>query len=83
VITLSLDRLKDAFVSALGLPAGYDVSRLEYRSIPEWDSLAHLALVMEVETTFDVMLDTDDVLGLESFPACVEVLERHGVRFDD
>ncbi len=80
---MSLDTLKGAFVEALGLPAGFDVTALEYRAIPEWDSLAHLGLVTTVETTFDVMLDTDDVLDLDSFVACVEILERHGVHFDE
>jgi acyl carrier protein len=83
VDVLSLDRLKDAFVVALGLPPGSDVTELEYRSILEWDSLAHLALVTTVEMTFDVMLDIDDVLGLRSFSACVEILQRHGVKFDE
>jgi hypothetical protein len=80
---LSLDRLKDAFVVALGLPAGSDVTGLEYRSIPEWDSLAHLALVTTIETTFDVMFDVDDVLGLRSFSACIDILKSHGVNFDE
>lgn len=80
---MSLDRLKDAFVVALGLPADVDVTRLEYRSIPEWDSLAHLALVTTVEMTFDVMFDIDDVLGLRSFSACVDILKRHGISFDE
>jgi hypothetical protein len=83
VAILPLDRLKEAFLVALGLPAGYDVTGLEYRSIPEWDSLAHLNLVTAVETTFDVMFDIDDVLGLRSFSACVDILKRHGVNFDE
>jgi acyl carrier protein len=83
VAILSLDRLKDAFVVALGLPVDMDVTRLEYRSIPEWDSLAHLALVTTVEMTFDVMFDIDDVLGLRSFSACVDILKRHGISFDE
>jgi acyl carrier protein len=80
---LPLDRLKDAFVTALGLPAGYDVTGLEYRSIAEWDSLAHLALVTTIETTFDVMFDTTDVLGLSSFSAAIAILQRHGIEFGD
>jgi len=80
---LSTQRLEDAFVSALGLPAGTDVTGLEYRSIAEWDSLAHLALVTTIETEFDVMFDIDDVLGLRSFAACVDILRRLGVDFDD
>ncbi len=80
---MSLDRLKEAFVTALGLPSGTDVTGLEYRSIPEWDSLAHLTLVMSVETTFDVMFDIDDVLGLRSFSACIDILKRHGIDLVD
>ena len=80
---MPLDRLKDAFVIALGLPAGFDVTELEYRSIAEWDSLAHLTLVTTVETTFDVMFDVDDVLGLRSFSACIDILRRHGITFDE
>lgn len=80
---MPLDRLKQAFVTALGLPEGYDVAGLEYRSIVEWDSLAHLTLVTTIEMTFDVMLDTTDVLGLSSFAACVDILKRHGVSFDE
>ena len=80
---MPLDRLKQASVTALGLPEGYDVTGLEYRSIVEWDSLAHLTLVTTIEMTFDVMLDTTDVLGLSSFSACVEILKHHGVDFDE
>ena len=80
---MPLDRLKEAFLVALGLPAGYDVTGLEYRSIAEWDSLAHLTLVTTVEMAFDVMFDIDDVLALRSFWACVDILKRHGIDFDE
>ena len=79
---MAIQRLTDAFVPALGLPAGYDVTGLESRSIPEWDSLARLALDIAIETEFDVMFDIDDVLGLRSFAACVDILKRLGVNFD-
>ena len=79
---MSIDRLKDAFIVALGLPAGSDVTKLEYRSIEQWDSLAHLALVTQIETEFDVMLDVDEVLGLSSFSAAVETLRRHEIDID-
>jgi acyl carrier protein len=79
---LATDLLKGAFTEALGLPEGYDVTSLEYRSIEQWDSLAHLALVTQIETAFDVMFDVDDVLGLHSFAAGVDILKRHGVAFD-
>lgn len=79
---MSIDRLKDVFVDALGLPPGTDVTGLEYRSIEQWDSLAHLALVTAIENEFDVMFDVDDVLGLSSFSAGVTILKRLGVPLD-
>jgi acyl carrier protein len=77
----NVDRLRVAFRAALGLPDDYDVDVLEYRSIDKWDSLAHMALVAEIEDTFDVMIDTDEVIDLSSFEKAVEILGKHDVDF--
>jgi acyl carrier protein len=75
-------RLRDAFVDALGLPPDAEVEQLAYRSVPEWDSVAHMQLVNAIERAFDVMLDTSDVLGLSSWEHAREILSRHGVTLD-
>ena len=75
----NLDRLRAAFRTALGLPEGLDVDRLEYRGIEQWDSLAHLTLIAEIEDAFDVMIDTDEVIDLSSFDKAVEILGKHEV----
>src|SRR5579863_2060605 len=49
------DRLKKAFADALSLPPGTDYGTLAYASTPGWDSVAHMALVAEIENTFDIM----------------------------
>lgn len=75
-------RLIEAYVEALEIPQETDFESLEFRSIKEWDSVAHIRLVAEIETMFDVMLSTDDVLNLSSFKKSIEILETHGVKFD-
>jgi acyl carrier protein len=75
----NLDRLRTAFRTALGLPGDIDVDALEYRSIEQWDSLAHLSLVGEIESAFDIMIDTDDVIDMSSFGKATEILKAHGV----
>lgn len=77
----TLEQLRSAFRQGLGLDAAASVDTAEYRKVAEWDSVAHMQLVMEVEGAFDVMLSTEDVLALSSFHAAREILERHGVTF--
>jgi acyl carrier protein len=76
-------KLKEAFVEALGIDGlTTDWSSLTYRGIPEWDSVAHMQLVAEIEDTFDIMLETDDVIGMSSFVTAGEILKRYGVASD-
>ena len=72
-------KLEQAFVDALGLPADTDVSQLAYGHHDHWDSIGHMALVAEIEGVYDLMLDTDDVIGLSDYTAALALLERHGV----
>lgn len=71
------EKLETAFATGLGLPATTDFPSLEYRKIPEWDSVAHMQLVMEIENTFDIMLPTEDVLALSSFAVAIDIVTRH------
>ncbi|GIJ51683.1 acyl carrier protein [Virgisporangium aliadipatigenens] len=76
---MAVDKLQTVFSETLGLPAEVDWSALAYRKVPEWDSVAHMQLVGEIEEAFGVMLDTADVLGMSSFAAARDILSKHGV----
>lgn len=76
---MEIDRLRDVFRRSLELPADYPVDDLTYRSIPKWDSLAHMSLVAAIEDEFGVMIETDDVIDMSSFAKAREILERSGV----
>lgn len=76
-------QLRAALVEALGIDeADTDWEALTYRGVPEWDSVAHMQLVGEIEDTFDIMLDTDDVIGMSSYPLAKQILARYGVELD-
>ena len=76
-------KLREAFAAALGLRDGVDFEGLAYRGLVEWDSVAHMQLVAKLEAAFDVMLPTEDVIALSSFPKAREILGKHGVSFGD
>jgi acyl carrier protein len=71
------ERLKKVFVSALGLSPEVDVGALAYAQHPAWDSVAHMQLVSAIEGEFDIMLDTDDVIGMSSFTEATRIVQKY------
>jgi acyl carrier protein len=59
--------------------ADSDFNSLAYGKQEEWDSVGHMALVAELEAVFGIMLDTDDVVGMSSYPVAIEILRRYDV----
>ena len=55
---------------------------LKYQSVELWDSVGHMSLVAALEDTFDIMLETDDIIDLSSYEKGLEILaENYGVEF--
>ncbi len=52
---------------------------LKYRGIKLWDSLGHMTLMEEMEDTFDITMDTPDILSFSSYEKGMEVLAKYGV----
>ncbi len=79
---MNKEKLRSCFSESLGIPMDQVVDDLTYNSIEQWDSVGHMTLVAGIESTFDVLLDTDDILNLSSVREAVAILRRHGVDFD-
>ena len=79
---MNKNKLRACFTQSLGIPTEQVTDDLSYNTVPEWDSIGHMTLVAELESAFDIMLETDDILGLSSVAKAVEILTRYGVAFD-
>ena len=44
--------------------------------VEEWDSLAHINLIMEIESEFGLKFTVDDILGLRNVGEMIEMIER-------
>lgn len=73
------ERVKQAFVAALDLSAAADVEALEIGTNPQWDSVAHMALVAELEEQFGISLDAEDIVDMSSYAKSLEILRRYQV----
>lgn len=57
------------------------VKSLEYQGIEQWDSVGHMGLIAEIEDTFDIMMDTDDIIDFNSFAKGMELLQKYNIIF--
>jgi acyl carrier protein len=79
---MNVEKLRGCFSRSLGINQDRITEDLAYNTIKEWDSVGHMALVVELEGEFDVMFDTDDILGMSSVAKAREILTKYGVDFD-
>jgi len=76
---MSIEKLRGAFSQALELPIEQVTDELEFNKIPQWDSVAHMALIAAIERTFDILIDTDDIIDMSSFSKAIEIVAKYGV----
>lgn len=76
------EKLIESFANTLGVETEVIVDSLEYNSISQWDSIAHMTLIAELEDQFDVMLDTDQIIAMSSVTKAKEILADYGISFD-
>lgn len=79
---MNTKKLKSVFAETLEIDEIQVTDDLTYNSIAEWDSVAHMALVAEIDDQFDIMLDTDDVLDMSSFAKAKEILAKYDITFE-
>jgi acyl carrier protein len=70
-------KLYKVFSEALGVSEGVIVDDLQYNSIPEWDSVAHMVLVLEIENIFNMMLEPNDIVEMSSPIKALKIIEKY------
>lgn len=80
-MSINNKKLVQVFSGALNIDEHLVSDGLMYNSIEQWDSTAHMTLIAELEDEFDVMLDTDDIIDMNSVGKSKEILTKYGIGF--
>ena len=72
-------KIESIFASSLGVSNEVIKDELEYNTIPEWDSVAHMTLIAALEEAFDIMLETEDIIDMSSVAKAKEILKKYDV----
>lgn len=66
---------------AFELDDSFDVTTLVYQGVEKWDSVGHMTMVSMLEDTFDIMMDTDDIIDFSSYEKGKEILAKYDIEF--
>ena len=55
------------------------LSDYKYQDTPSWDSVGHMTMIASLEDAFDIMMDTDDIIGFASWEKGKEILKKYDV----
>jgi acyl carrier protein len=75
------EKYDQVFMESLGVSAEQLNAELVYQSVSAWDSVGHMTMMAALESTFDVMLDPDDIIDFSSYQKGLEILAKYNVVF--
>ncbi len=70
-------KLKAVFAESLGISEDIVTDTLTYAMIPEWDSIAHMAMIAAIEDRFQIMIETEDVIDMSNFAKAKEIVAKY------
>jgi len=74
----NIEKYQSAFISSFQITEE-QLEGLAYQSIESWDSVGHMGLIAALEDSFDIMMDTDDIIDFSSFEKGKEIMLKYGV----
>ena len=73
------DRLKEILSKVFLIDKDEVSDDLSRKDVQEWDSMGHLMLITEVESTFGVFINDEDLTKIKTVGDIKEVLRRLGL----
>jgi acyl carrier protein len=71
------ERIREIFAEVLEVDHDMIVDSLAYSAIPQWDSVAHMAIVAAVEDEYDIMMEIDDIIDMNTFETSVSIIQKY------
>ena len=71
----NIEKYQNAFLETFQIEQS-QLNGLKYQEIELWDSVGHMSLVAAIEDSFDIMMETDDIIDLSSYEKGIEILSK-------
>lgn len=73
------EKLVQILSNVLGVPVPEIPADASMANIAQWDSIAHLNVILTLEQEFQVQFSSEEFMALNSLPAMEQALARRGI----
>jgi len=71
-----ISKINKIFISSLNLGQKTNLTKLNYTD-KNWDSVAHMHLIAQLEKNFKIAIDPEDIVDMSSYKKALEILKRY------
>ena len=75
----NLEKYNKAFTETFDINDEQLGEELQYQSIIAWDSVGHMSLIAALEDSFDIMMETDDIIDFASYEIGKGILKKYSI----
>lgn len=75
------EKYNQAFVTAFEIEES-KLFGLQYQDVEAWDSIGHMNLIAELEDTFDIEMETDDIIAFSSYEKGIAIMHKYDVEIE-
>ena len=79
---MNLNKYDECFIKVLDVKKEDLNEEFTFNNIDNWDSLAHLNLIGELEDAFGIMFETEDIIHFGGYDNGKIILGKYGVKID-
>ncbi len=72
-------KFNQAFMTAFEIEESIIGADLKYESIQQWDSIGHMQLIAELEDSFEISMEMDDIIDFSSYEKGKEILMKYNI----
>ena len=69
---------EEVVAKVFGVPVAEVAESTSNRTLPAWDSLGHMVLVVELESTYGISFSADDTLRMTDVKTIKDILRAQG-----
>lgn len=77
----NIEKYNLAFIEIFNIEES-KIQNLKYQDISEWDSIGHMGLISAIEDSFNIMMETDDIIEFSSYKKGLSILEKYNINFN-